>query len=457
MYKIFIEYFRVDPDTGERDTVRTREKISGTSFDMQLINPSVDLTLNKAGKAEFTVPAQHPFYSDITPMTTNVEIDEVDNETDDSSIIFFGRVSSISRGWNNEKKVVCEGALAFFNDTIQRWKKYPSKTTTLQAFFQDVLTRHNDQMEDNSRKILFGTMNLVDPLDPSATINSKKVYRLTQYETTFDVLTDMCVNSEGGYLFVRRENESGDMVNYIDWISELDVSINQPAKFGLNLLDLDQDFDSDELYTALLPLGANYDSFKAIESSSGDNPAEKGWYVAVEEGYKACTETSVTEGTQYYEKREKPTTIKSVNDNLDYIVDEDAVAEYGFILKTKRWDDVSDKSTLKKKAREWMSTERFNKLVVTCDVADLHNLKPEFDPFILGKVVEIVSPPHGIAADNPIRLPISEIRYDLNTGKKEVTIGTQPQVTLSRITKKGSTKEVRVPDAKYDCEDTPES
>ena len=99
-----------------------------------------------------------------------------------------------------------------------------------------------------------------------------------------------------------------------------------------------------------------------------------------------------------------------------------------------------------------MKTERFDKLVINCNVADLSLLQPEYEPFLLGKVVKIVSPPHGITNDDPILLPISEIHYDLNTGKKDVTIGTQPQVTLSRITKKGGTKEVRLPDAIYDVD-----
>lgn len=450
MYRIYMEYFR-DPE----DEERTRSLISGKSFDMQIIDPYIDLALNKAGKAEFSVPAQHPYYSYITPMVNNIEICDVVNGVETS--IFFGRIAGVSRGWNNQKRVLCEGALAFFNDTVQRYKKYPSSTTKLIDFVEAVLDKHNNQVTDDSRKIYLGTMNLLDPEDPTGetTINEKKVYRLTNYETTLEVVEEMMINSEGGYIFVHRDDEDGTIVNHLDWISKLNTDINQPARFGLNLTDLNQDFDPDELYTALLPLGANYDKYTRVTPKSGDNPYDKGWYEPDGEKpgvYVQTEDTSVDGGKFYYEKSERPTTIKSINDNVDYIQNDDAVATYGFILKVKRWDDISDKSKLKKKAKEWMKTERFDKLVINCDVADLSVIRSEFDPFMLGKVVRIISPPHGITEDNPILLPISEIHYELNTGKKNVTIGTQPQVTLSRITKKGNTKEIRIPDAKYDNE-----
>lgn len=472
MYRIFIEYFDTDPETGQLATERTRSLISGRTLELALIDPSIDLALNKAGKAEFTVPAQHPFYSKITPMTTNVEIIEYNEDIGEEYSIFFGRISKIIRGWNNEKKVTCEGAFAFFNDTIQRWKKYTTKGTesrekgtgtTLINFVRDVLERHNDQMTDESRKIQLGTMKICDltkdPTSQDYVINTKKVYRLVNYDTTLDVLTDMCLESEGGYMFVHRDEdeETGIKTVYLDWITVLDTDINQPARFGLNLTDINQEFDPEDLYTVLLPLGADYDKYTQVVAKTDtpkDNPSENGWYILNEDGeYVTCGDTEAEEGITYYQKTERPTTIKSVNSNKDYLVDTNAANKYGWIMKVKRWDGISDKNSLKKKAQQWMATERFDKLVVNCDVADLHNLDHAYEPFLLGKVVSIISPPHGITEDNPIRLPISEIHYDLNTGKKQVTIGTQPQVTLSRITKTGKTKEVRMPDARYDFVD----
>lgn len=458
MYRVYMEYYKESTDTE-----RTRSLISGTAFDMQLIDPYIDLALNKAGKAEFVMPFQHPFYSYIVPMVNNIEICYVENDVETS--VFFGRISNVSRGWNNQKRVTCEGALAFFNDTVQRYKKYPSSSTTLIQFIQNVLERHNNQISDESRQIVLGTMNLVDPEDPSSTINTKKVYRLTNYETTLEVISSMCLDSEGGYMFIRRNLEDDVIVNYLDWVSDLDDNINQPARFGLNLTDLNQDFDPDELYTALLPLGADYDKYTQVNTSSGDNPYEKSWYYKDNESgepdhYTQAEETSIVEGRTYYERSQRPKTLKDytpspalqppLSKHNDYIQNDLAVAKYGFILKTKRWDDVNKKSDLCKKAVQWLKSERFDKLMITCDVADLSVLRSEFDPFVLGKIVKIVSPPHGITDDNPVMLPISEIHYDLNTGKKQVTIGTQPQVTLSRITKKGNTKEIRLPDAKYD-------
>ena len=462
-----MEYFK---ESG--DAERTRSLISGTSFDMQLIDPTIDLALNKAGKAEFTVPAQHPFYSYIVPMINNIEICDVVNEIE--TIIFFGRISMVTRGWNNQKRVTCEGAFAFFNDTIQRYKKYPSAKKTLYSFVENVLGRHNSQMTDDSRKVYIGNIELKDPnnpTDPSKNIENKKVYRLTQYETTLDVLTEMCIESEGGYMSVYRQNNDGTFVNKLDWVSDLDTDINQPAKFGLNLTDLNQEFDPDELYTALMPLGADYDKYTSVNPETGDNPYDKGWYEkdnaeGQPDHYSQTSDTSVTEGKTYYEQSQRPKLISGVTPGSgdakalptgfsyhnDYIQNDSAVNKYGFILKTKKWTDIKKKTALYNKAVDWLKTERFDKLSITCDVADLSVLDNNYtyDPFMIGKVVRIISPPHGIPADDPIMLPISEIHYDLNTGKKEVTIGTQPQVMLTRIMSNGNTKDIRMPDAKYD-------
>ena len=439
--------------------------VMGDETETAVIDPVVTVGLNKAGTAEFTLPPTHPFYEQVEEMKSIVEIHEIDDEGIDD-IIFFGRVSGTNRDWFNRKRVTCEGALAFFNDTIQRRKVYQTKNTTVESFFRDLITRHNSNYPpvdidepDPYANFRFQVPNddgvdIRDPQDPDVEKknNEKKIYRMTDYQKTIECLQEMCVDAEGGYLFVERDGENER--NNIYWWSKMKYDdLNQNVQFGLNLLDINQDFASDELYTALLPLGASYDYYKRITSPGNVNPSEKGWYHKDENGgYYATSDESVDPTHIYYQKEERRKNIKSVNNDADYLQDDDAVERYGFILQVKEWSDISSPKKLKKKALEWLTSERFDKLNITCNATDLSVVNPDYDKIKIGARVRVVSPKHGITEKI---FPISEIVYHLDSGKKEITLGTQERKTLSYITSKG-TKEYRMPDAYYDEDADPD-
>lgn len=432
--------------------------VMGNELDTSVIDPTVTVGLNKAGTAEFTLPPSHPFYDSIDEMKSLVEIHEIDDQGIDD-IIFFGRVSGTNRDWFNRKRVTCEGALAFFNDTIQRKKTYQTKNTTVSSFFNSLIDRHNENYpepaegeEDPYKNMRFVVpedgVDIRDPLDPDVPgkNNTKKIYRMTDYQKTIDCLQEMCIDAEGGYLFVERDPELEQ--NKIYWWSKMKYDdLNQNVQFGLNLLDLDQDFSCDELYTALLPLGASYDVYNAVSNPGAVNPSEKGWYEKNEDGsYVSSGDSSVQSGKTYYTKEEKRKTIKTSSHPLDYVYNEEAVARYGFILAVKEWSDITTAKKLKTKAEEWLNSERFDKLNITCNATDLSVINPDYDKIKIGARVRVVSPKHGITEKI---FPISEIVYHLDSGKKEISLGTQERKTLSYITSKGN-KEYRMPDAYYD-------
>ena len=199
-----------------------------------LLNPTVEIELNAAGSFDFSLPPSHAFYDDIKPFVTTIEIYENEEQ------IWFGRVLEITTGFLKNKQVHCEGALAFFNDTIQRPHEYT--TIWLHDFFRTVISNHNAQVENN-RQFTVGTI----------TVPNIQVYRNLRYESTLDVLKRQCLNAKGGYFFTRRENG----VNYIDWLAEMPYECNQPIEFGLNLLDLSSTFSGDSFCTCVVPLGEN--------------------------------------------------------------------------------------------------------------------------------------------------------------------------------------------------------
>lgn len=271
-----------------------------------LVNPSLNMELNTAGSFEFTMPPAHAFYDNVMPLSSTIAVYE------DETLLWFGRPVEIETDYYKQKTVYCEGALAFFNDSVQRPREYDH--ISLHTFFRTVIESHNTQVGEY-RQFTVGTI----------TVPDKTVYRKLNYDATFDVLKKQCLNAEGGYLFLRRENGT----NYIDWYKEMPYASNQPVEFGLNLLDMHSNFDGSSIATCVLPLG------------------------------DTDTETGL------------PLTVESVNDGSD-VIESEAVAEYGRITKAISFSGVKYANTLYEDGLEYLASTQFDNLTIECTAAELH-------------------------------------------------------------------------------------
>ena len=89
-------------------------------------------------------------------------------------------------------------------------------------------------------------------------------------------------------------------------------------------------------------------------------------------------------------------TIKSVNNNLDYVQDNSAVALFGVIEKTVIFEDVEVASNLLAKGNSYLN-ETINKTVsIELNASDLHNLDVNIEAFRIGDNVRVISTPHGL-------------------------------------------------------------
>ena len=329
-----------------------------------LLDPSLDVELNAAGELSFTLPARHVYYDLPVMLTQTVTVMEGTNT------IWYGRIISIEKNWNNEKVISCEGALAFFNDTIQRPEEFES--INVRTFFSTLISYHNEQVTSTDRQFTVGTV----------TVDEKFVYRKLNYESTFDCLKTMCLDAEGGYFIFRRENNT----NYIDWYKDLPNTGTQPIQYGLNLKDLEQSIDGTDICTCVVPLGAYVDGSRL--------------------------------------------TVRSVNDSKDYI-DSDLISTYGRIIQVKEYNNITDAEELLTEATSWLTDQQFDRLTITCDAADLHYLPgySSYSAIAVGQYVTVTSTPHGLSKV----LPIERISLKLDSGIKEVTIGTPDRRTLTEI------------------------
>ena len=330
-----------------------------------LLEPSLELEVNTAGSFTFTMPPGHHFYDAPQPLRSNVEVWE--GET----LLWFGRCVEVKTDFWKQKSVYCEGALAFFNDTVQRLHEYDS--ISLHSFFRTVIANHNAQVAQD-RRFTVGQITLPD----------KQVYRKLNYDSTYDVLHRQILEAEGGYLFSRRENG----VTYLDWLAELPYTCNQPVEFGLNLLDMSTTLDGGTIVTCVLPLGEN-------DEETGE-----------------------------------PLTVRSVNNGSD-IIESESVSEFGRITKAVTFSGVSQASTLYQDGLEYLRNTQFEGAVIECSAAELHSQNPNYESFQVGQRVRCRSVPHLVDR----YFPLLRMSLRLDTAAKEITLGTASRRTLSRIYK----------------------
>ena len=264
---------------------------------------------------------------------------------------------------------MCEGALAYMNDTVIRPNTYDD--VLISDVFKDMVAQHNAQV-DEDRALHIGTIDIPD----------RNVVTDVDYGNTLSSIISTCVDSTGGYIFVRKENET----NYIDWLNEMPYGSDQPVQFAYNLLDYSSNLTSDDICTVVLPLGGEVDGHKI--------------------------------------------TIESVNDGKDTLESEAGIELYGKVLKIHEWSDITDPQVLKDQATSWLTDEQYDKLTIEVNAAEMHFLDQAVGSYKMGQLITVISEPHGINKE----LPIIKLSTELDSGVKKVTIGTPPRKELTTLT-----------------------
>lgn len=336
--------------------------IFGSDAESSLLSPSLELELNSAGSFEFTLPPDHSAYDDISLMQSEIEVYE------DGDLIFFGRPAEVNIDWNKQKIVTCEGALAYLNDAAIR--PHTFEETLISDVFKYIIAQYNAQVTQDKQFIV-----------GNITITDRYVYTSFDYGICLSVLISTCIDSTGGYLFLRKEDNGV----YIDWLSDVPDASDQPVQFASNLLDLKQDKKAEDICTVVLPLGGDVDG--------------------------------------------SPLTIASVNDDSDILEYADGISLYGRILKIQTWNDILDAQVLKDKAQAWLEEQNSDVLTIEADAAELHYLDGSVGAYHIGQKVNVISGPHGIDKE----VPILKMSMSLDSGVKKVTLGTPPRKELTEL------------------------
>lgn len=335
--------------------------------DLVLISPIVKIGENTAGSFEFSILPKHPHYEEVNELTSVITAYDGDEE------IFCGRVVEIIKDLYNRKKVICEGELAYFNDSIQRPARYQG--LTVRGYLETLVNIHNQQVKNQGIDKTFkvGAVTVQD--------NNDYVYKYTNWESTLEVIKTDLLKTYGGYLRIRKENG----VRYLDYLADYPNTNTQVIEFGSNLLDFTHDMVASDIVTAVIPLGARLEDVTEVE------------------------------GLDAY------LTIKDVNGGVDYVYSQEAVKSYGWIFKTVKWDDVHVADNLLKKGKEYLSDIQFAQITLTVSAIDLHMLHVDMERIKVLDRIRVTSTPNGLDRF----FPVSEMTIYLDKpSNNKLTLGT---------------------------------
>ena len=307
-----------------------------------------------------TIQPTHPLWDNFSRDTVMLPSREVELfEVETGLVLFRGRVRAISMEFDGSKKLTCEGAMAYLNDTTVRpYKTYdtdeiecdvnaPAEANKLFEWF---IEQHNSHVMNACEKFRIGV---------NTGANYGKLQRGTGTgPATLKEMRDKLEKACGGWLRVRYDATG----SIIDWLPDTGAAeATQRVELGSNLLDLDTQVDGKDIYTAIVPVG---------KTGKGEN--ERKVNVSAETAY-------VPFGF-------------AIQD--DAVVDMAAVEKYGLIEKTISYD-LNTPQALADKAVSDLSAGKLDDSIEV-SAFDLHNLNEQTLPIDFLDRVFVKSGPHGI-------------------------------------------------------------
>lgn len=375
------------------------------------------LAVGEAGSMSFVLDHDHPYAGKLTRLTGRLEL------LADGVTIWRGRILSDTQGFYLERTIEAEGQLACLNDSIVQPFEFPGdyaedadyqaaaeSGNVVEFWLGKLLDSHNSQVTEE-QQILLGDVTVTDP-------NNYVARSSTDYATTWATITDKLSGSSlGGHLLVRYASDGS---TYLDYLDDFPLSNTQEVVYAENLLDLFDGLDAMEIYTAILPVGA--EGLTIAELNNED-----------------LTDDLVKDGKIIYSKS--------------------GVAKYGRITSVQTWDDVTEAANLRSKASARLSgTGVLTTRTITITAADLGGLAPiqgnstdtsavagtavagvaiigtdssaqsvsesntaeAVAHFMVGRYVRLKSGPHGLETS----YPLMELEPDiLDPGNTRITLG----------------------------------
>ena len=367
-----------------------------------VFNPKCKLEANTAGEGSFTILSTHPYYGQLKKLKSIFEIRQ------DGQPIFRGRMTNDSRDFENQLEVDLEGVLAFTNDSIIPPFSFPEDfpdaadaANVVEYFLRWLIeTVHNGQVQD-WQKLYVGNVTVADS-------NNLIIRSSEKHMSTWEALKTKLFESElGGYLCIRYTSDK----TYVDYLSNFELTNTQRITLAENLLDIQNESDATETYSAILPLGAESESEDGVKTTLTLESLEDG----------DLTDDLVKKG--------------------NFIYSRSAVELYGWKcvpVEESTWEDVTLVSNLKTKAIERLTGAMMFSNTITIKAVDLHFTDDEIQTIRVYRNILVDSPAHGVVGAS---YPLTKLEIDLeNPQNTTITAG----VTVRSLTDINSDRENNV-------------
>ena len=358
--------------------------------------------INLADSFRFSMFPQNPHYVTVERLTSIIEVWQ------NSKIIFRGRVINDSLDLFNERTIYCESVFAYFADTVVRPYVWQNGGPT--DYLRMLVNQHNDQVGINKRFIL-GSVTVTDPND--------YIYRAAGgHPSTMEEMLAKLPKLMGGFFRVDYNTDGTQTLNYL---ADTNLKSGQSITLGENLLSLVINSRSDEMATAIIPLGAK------LETDSGvfpDFPGVQPPQITDMNGPVPILHEQPDGPIPYDidgEIFDSPRlNIMSVNNGFDYLVNEDLVPKYGLIFKTVIFDDITQPLNLLVRGRAELAAASNPIQSLTLSAVDLSYSASNIDNFSFLEYVDIYSAPQSLEG----RLLIVKMNTDLlNPSNSSITLG----------------------------------
>lgn len=341
-----------------------------------LRSPKLTLELNKTGSFSFEILPTHPRANGIKRLSSIITVEQ------DDEVLYTGRPTTSEQDFQLTGQVACEGELAYLLDTVQEKHAYGSQSAengeadTNRKILAKMVDMHNIQVGAEKRF----TCGIID-------VDEEPVKMLTtNFESTWSSIDTNFLQKYDGYLRIRHDRG----INYLDYVKRYGRVNNQAIRLGENLLDIQKSVKTEDVRTAIIPMGANNIT---VANATG-------------------------------------------HDGSIYVRDSEAIKEYGWIVEKVDFFDINNPDDLLVEAKKYLAKRVKPTVSIELTAVDLSLLDADIQAYRLGDLVPLTSDIHGVSStigDVNTYYPISKIELDLeNPTNSKITLGaTRPTLSSS--------------------------
>ncbi len=339
---------------------------------LQLISGTLKTGQNIAGTLTFVLAPTHPYLSRIKTRSSVISVYR------DGALYFRGSPLNVTESDTGLVTVTAEGALAWLGDSVQPFAEYHNMP--VRTYLETLIQNHNAAVQDDAYKqFTVGEVTVTDSND--------SLYRHSNFEHTKDAITEKLTKRLGGVLQVRWKNG----VQYLDYLAEYKHVNGQGIKFGQNLLTYARSVPTANLATAIIPLGCK------LTNADGNETDER---------------------------------LQIDNGGKNYVWDEKAVQEFGWIFDTIICDDVTLKENLIKRGYSELEARKALPTTIKLTAVDFGALGGNYERITVGDLLPIVSAPHNLDT----HMTVAEMTENLvDPGKSTVTLNRTYKTVTSGI------------------------